>query len=124
MEIENNDNKINDYLNKYLETENNINKLNSKIQEFKEVQKKRQVKILDVITKNNSGYEVNGYIFQTKEVNTKESITLKYLEHIISTYYKNDNNKAEELLSFIKDNRKVEHKNVLDIKIPNKRKKL
>lgn len=124
MEIENNDDKINDYLNKYLETENNINKLNSKIQEFKEVQKKRQVKILDVITKNNSGYEVNGYIFQTKEVNTKESITLKYLEQQINLYYKNDMNKAMELLSFIKDNRKVDCKNVLDIKKPNKRKKM
>jgi hypothetical protein len=122
--MEKNDDKINDYLNRYLETENNIDKLNSKIHEFKELQKKRQAKIFDVITKNNSGYEVNGFVFQTKEINTKESITLKYLEHIISTYYKDDINKAEELLSFIKDNRKVEHKNVLDIKKPTKRKKL
>lgn len=119
-----NDDEINDYLNRYLETENNINKLNSKILEFKEVQKKRQVKILDIIHKNNSGYEVNGVVFQTKEVNTKESITLKYLEYIIGIYYKNDINNATRLLSFIKDSRKVEQKNILDIKKPNKRKKL
>jgi len=122
--MENSDEKISVYLNKYLETENNIEKLNNKIKEFRELQKKRETKILEVITKNNSGYEVDGFVFQSKEVNTKESITLKYLEQQINLYYKNDMNKAMELLSFIKDNRKVDCKNVLDIKKPNKRKKM
>ena len=122
--MENSDEKISVYLNKYLETENNIEKLNNKIKEFRELQKKRETKILEVITKNNSGYEVDGFVFQSKEVNTKESITLKYLEQQINLYYKNDMNKAMELLSFIKDNRKVDCKNVLDIKKPIKRKKM
>ena len=104
--------KVSDYLLGYKETDNNITKLTIKLKELRDIQKKREPKILNII--QNSDYELNGFIFRTKEQNNKETITLKYLENILNTFY---SDKADEILNCIKDNRKIETKYSVDIKL-------
>jgi len=111
--------KVDDYISDYLETDKHIIQLNNKLKEFKEVQKTRETNILTLIDKNCTNYELDGYLFRTKDLTNKESITLGYLEKTITEYYKTDLSTAEDLLNFIKINRKVETKHVLDIKKSN-----
>ena len=65
---------INNYLNKYLETDEHIKKINTKLKELKEIQKKRENNILNIIEKDNSNYEYNGFKFRKKETKTKKEL--------------------------------------------------
>lgn len=107
---------INNYFNKYLETNEHIKKINIKLKELKEIQKKRETNILNIIQKDNSNYEYNGFKFKTKESKIKEGITLKYLENILNIYFKHNSDKTQQLIDYINDNRKIETKIILDIK--------
>ncbi len=116
MDNFNDETKIYDLLDLYINTDTNINILKDKIKEFNNIQKNREGMIMDIINTNNTGYTLNNYKFQTKNVNVTESITFKSLEYIFNIYFDGDSSKTMELLNFIRLNRKTEIKNVLDIK--------
>jgi hypothetical protein len=116
MDNFNDESKIYDLLNLYIDTDTNINILKNKIKEFNNIQKDREGVIMDIINTNNTGYTLNNYKFQTKSVNVTESITFKSLEYIFNMYFNGDSSRTMELLEFIRLNRKTEIKNVLDIK--------
>ena len=101
-----------EYLQNYLETESTIETLNAKLKQLKEVQKKREPKILNIINDNN--YELNGYIIKSKEQNSKESISLKYLEKILSGYL-NTSEEDIKLINYINEHREVKKRKILDI---------
>ena len=112
--------KISEIIEAYIENQNKINKLNDNLKQLKEANKKISDTILHFMEnnkKNDISYKNN--IFEKKQTLTHSSISQKLLKNSITDYFKKHNineEKTDDLIKYILNNREKTQKNELKVK--------
>lgn len=112
--------KISEIIETYIENQNKINKLNDNLKQLKENNKKISDTILHFMEnnkKNDISYKNN--IFEKKQTLTHSGISQKLLKNSITNYFKKHNineEKIDDLIQYILNNREKTQKNELKVK--------
>tara|TARA_Y100000389_G_scaffold193477_1_gene222283 strand:- start:211 stop:555 length:345 start_codon:yes stop_codon:yes gene_type:complete len=107
-------NNFNSNVVKWIEYDNEIKKYNDKVKSIKSEKSTLEVDILTHIENNNfknKVFNLQSYSSKLQYNSNKsyETMTNKFLLENFNKYF-NDENKAKELLDFLKNNRKFENK--------------
>jgi hypothetical protein len=102
----------------WVKIDNELRTLQAEANKRKADKKKTSAKLMEIMKKNSIDvFDINdGQLCYTKR-NVKKPITKKALMDILSSYYKNDLKKAEELNEFILENREEVVKETIERKI-------
>lgn len=106
----------------WVENDNKINLLTQKIKDLRDEKTSLHNKIISYIQSNNldkTTINITGGKIKLSEQVTSTPLTYKYLEEGLKKYFDNDNNKVEDIINYLKTNRKSS-KNVFLKRIENK----
>ena len=103
----------------YYDIQTYIDQLNKKIQEVREHKKQIESKLITEIQRNGLQERAITYnkrkVYITKE-NTYDTLSYKFLEDCLIKLYRGDKNKVNEIIKFIKQQRKKQSTNVIKMK--------
>ena len=105
----------------WLNIENEINNHSSKLRQLRKLKKELSVDIVEIMKQNNIDcLDCNsGQIMYTKN-NVKKSLNKKMLQDLLTKYFTDSNpEQAVKLCNFIQENRTVEVKENIKLKIKN-----
>jgi len=102
----------------WVKTDNEIRKLKQEVNKRNELQKKNSKELMNIMSSNGiDEFDINdGKIMYSKR-SVKKPINKKNLLNLLSTFYKGDSDKANELNNFIMENREEVVKEVIVRKI-------
>tara|TARA_E500000178_G_scaffold326724_1_gene355212 strand:+ start:1161 stop:1517 length:357 start_codon:yes stop_codon:yes gene_type:complete len=113
-----NKNAIVDYVKQWIKLDNEMRQLRDEVTSRRKLKENISNSLLNLMKNNDiDSFDIKNGRLESSTRTTKKPISKKMLQNILSKYYKGDDAKANELNSFILENREEVSKEILTRKV-------